>query len=215
MRWGHFSWRLAKPPQYGNSMVYLRRNKIMYEMSTKKEHLQGRRATVSEENNPLLISSRLMADLKNKGIRAFKKMTDEEQKKVWKWSTEVIGEYRSVLEADPSNIRNIEDLPFPKEDIKLAIKLSLPLYISKDMHSIVKLLKTAYKDLGTFQLIEDADKKELLARASLKRRASSQNNKTIYPLADKYTQLAVSEQKALLEEINDFVTDLEAIKLNN
>lgn len=187
----------------------------MYEMSTKKEHLQGRRATVSEENNLLLISSRLMADLKNKGIRAFKKMTDEEQKKVWKWSTEVIGEYRSVLEADPSNIRNIEDLPFPKEDIKLAIKLSLPLYISKDMHSIVKLLKTAYKDLGTFQLIEDADKKELLARASLKRRASSQNNKTIYPLADKYTQLAVSEQKALLEEINDFVTDLEAIKLNN
>jgi hypothetical protein len=215
MRWGHFSWRLAKPPQYGNSMVYLRRNKIMYEMSTKKEHLQGRRATVSEENNPLLISSRLMADLKNKGIRAFKQMTDEEQKKVWKWSTEVIGEYRSVLEADPSNIRNIEDLPFPKEDIKLAIKLSLPLYISKDMHSVVKLLKTAYKDLGTFQLIEDADKKELLARASLKRRASSQNNKTIYPLADKYTQLAVSEQKALLEEINDFVTDLEAIKLNN
>jgi hypothetical protein len=215
MSWGHFSWRLAKPPQYGNSMVYLRRNKIMYEMSTKKEHLQGRRATVSEENNPLLISSRLMADLKNKGIRAFKQMTDEEQKKVWKWSTEVIGEYRSVLEADPSNIRNIEDLPFPKEDIKLAIKLSLPLYISKDMHSIVKLLKTAYKDLGTFQLIEDADKKELLARASLKRRASSQNNKTIYPLADKYTQLAVSEQKALLEEINDFVTDLEAIKLNN
>jgi hypothetical protein len=215
MRWGHFSWRLAKPPQYGNSMVYLRRNKIMYEMSTKKEHLQGRRATVSEENNLLLISSRLMADLKNKGIRAFKQMTDEEQKKVWKWSTEVIGEYRSVLEADPSNIRNIEDLPFPKEDIKLAIKLSLPLYISKDMHSIVKLLKTAYKDLGTFQLIEDADKKELLARASLKRRASSQNNKTIYPLADKYTQLAVSEQKALLEEINDFVTDLEAIKLNN
>jgi hypothetical protein len=110
-------------------------------------------------------------------------------------------------------------MPFPKEDIKLAIKLSLPLYISKDMQSMVKKLKTAYREIGTFQFIEDADKKKLLSRANLRRRASSKNNKTIYPLSDKYsdkyTEIAVSEQKALLKEINDFVNNLQSIMPDN
>lgn len=184
-------------------------------MNTKKGRQENSESPAAEENNTLLISSKLMADLKNRGIEAFKQMTDDEQKSVWDWSKEVIRQYRSVLEAKPSNIRNIEDLPFPKEDIKLAIQLSLPLYITKDMQSVIKMLKNAYKDIGTFQFIEDVDKKELLARADLKRRASSQTNKTIYPLSDKYTELAVSEQKALLQEINDFVTDLESIMQDN
>jgi hypothetical protein len=78
------------------------------------------------------------------------------------------------------------------------------------MQNMVKKLKTAYMEIGTFQFIEDADKKELLSRADLKRRASSQNNKAIYPLSDQYTNMAVSEQKALLQEITDFVTDLKS-----
>jgi hypothetical protein len=184
-------------------------------MNTKKERQENPESPAAEENNTLLISSKLMADLKNRGIEAFKQMTDDEQKSVWDWSKEVIRQYRSVLEAYPANIRDIEDLPFPKDDIKLAIKLSLPLYLSKNMQSMVKMLKTAYREIGTFQLLDDVLNKELLARADLKRRASSQSNKTIYPLSDKYTQLAVSEQKALMQEINDFVTDLESIMRDN
>jgi hypothetical protein len=187
----------------------------MQKMNTKKEKTPNRKATADDKNNPLLISSKLMADLKNKGIIAFKKMTHDEQKKVWKWAKNVIQQYRGVIEANPSNIRNIEELPFSKEDIKLAIKLSLPLYISKDMQSVVKRLKTAYREIGTFQIIENLDKKEMLARADLKRKASSHSNKTIYPISDKYTALAVSEQKALLQDINDFVADLESIMRDN
>jgi hypothetical protein len=187
----------------------------MLKKNTKKENQQSRKSTVAEETDILLISSKLMADLKNKGILAFKQMTDDEQKKVWDWSKEVIQQYRSVLEADPSNIRNIEDLPFTKEDIKLAIRLSLPLYISKDMQSVVKMLKTVYKDIGTFQSIDDVDKKELRLRADPKRRTSSQETGTTYLLSDKYTELTISEQKALLQEINDFVADLESIMRNN
>jgi hypothetical protein len=196
-------------------VAFLRGAIEVLKMNAKKENQQGRKSPAAEKNNMLLISSKLMADLKNRGIMAFKQMTDDEQKDVWNWSKEVIQQYRSVLEAHPSNIRNIEDLPFPKDDIKLAIKLSLPLYLSKDMPSMVKMLKTAYKDLGTFQFIDDVDKKELLARADLKRKASSQNNKTIYPISDKYTELAISEQKALIQEINDFVADLESIMRDN
>ena len=187
----------------------------MLKMNIKKDYQQRRKTVAAEKNNALLISSKLLANLKNMGILAFKQMTEDEQKKVWNWSKEVIQQYRSVLEADPGNIRNIEDLPFPKEDIKLAIKLSLPLYISKDMQSVIKMLKTAYKDIGTFQFIDDGDKKVLQSRSDPKRRASSQNNGSTYPLSDKYTELIVSEQKALLQEVNDFVTDLDSIMQDN
>ena len=183
----------------------------MFNSKAKNKDRQGDQTAAAEENNSLLISSKLMADLKNKGIMAFKKMSDEEQKRVWKWCKEVVRQYRKLLEANPSNVRNIEDLPFPKEDIKLAIKLSLPLYLSKDMQSVVKMLKTAYRELGTFQLIENVDKKELLSRENLKSKASSQNDKTLYPLSDENSALAVSEQKALLQDINDFVNDLRSI----
>jgi hypothetical protein len=184
-------------------------------MKTKKENLQSGKDLAAEGNNALVISSKLMADLKNMGILAFKQMTDDEQKKVWSWSREVIRQYRTVLEADPSNIRNIDDLPFPKEDIKLAVKLSLPLYLSKDMQSVVKKLKTAYKDIGTFQFIGDTDKKELRSRVDPKRRASAPNGGATYPLYDKYAEVIISEQKALLHDINDFITDLESIMQNN
>lgn len=191
----------------------------MLKINTNKENQQNRKTSTSKEKDMLLVSSKLLVDLKNKGIMAFKKMTDEELKRVWEWSKEVIQQYRSLLETCPSNIRNVEDMPFPKEDIKLAIKLSLPLYISKDMQSMVKKLKTAYREIGTFQFIEDADKKKLLSRANLRRRASSKNNKTIYPLSDKYSdkyrEIAVSEQKALLKEINDFVNNLQSIMPDN
>ena len=187
----------------------------MLKMNAKKENRNGRKRSAAAESNSLLISSKLMADLKNRGIIAFKQMSDDEQKRVWHWSKEVIKQYRSVLEAHPSNIRNIENLPFPKEDVQLAIKLSLPFYLSKDTQSVVKRLKTAYREIGTFQHIEDVDKRELLSRENLKRKASSRYNKTIYPLSDKYTALAVSEQKALLQDINDFVADLESIMKDN
>ena len=187
----------------------------MLKMNEKKDYQQRRKTVAAEKNNALLISSKLLANLKNMGILAFKQMTEDEQKKVWNWSKEVIQQYRSVLEADPGNIRNIEDLPFPKEDIKMAIKLSLPLYISKDMQNVIKMLKTAYKDIGTFQFIDDGDKKVLQSRSDPKRRASSQNNGSTYPLSDKYTELIVSEQKALLQEVNDFVTDLDSIMQDN
>lgn len=183
----------------------------MPKMKTKKEDKQSRKASAVAKKNTLLISPKLLANLRNKGIIAFKQMTDDEQKEVWKWSKGVIRQYKSTLEADPSNIRNIKDLPFPKEDIQLAIKLALPLYISKDMQSAVKMLKTAYKEIGTFQVIENENKKELLNKTDPKHRRSFADNKTINPLSDKHIDITISEQKVLLQEINDFVNDLEAI----
>ena len=190
-------------------------NEKIFKLKTGKNVRRALRNEIAGKNDMLLISSSLLANLKNMGILAFKQMTDAEQKTVWKWSKEVIRRYRSVLEAHPGNIRDVEDLPFPKEDIKLAIKLSLPLYISKDMQSMVKMLKTSYKEIGTFQIIDDSDKKRLPSRENSDRRSPSQNNRKVYPVTDKYTEIAVSEKKALLQEINDFVTDLESTMRSN
>ena len=77
------------------------------------------------------------------------------------------------------------------------------------------LLKTSYKEIGTFQIIDDSDKKRLPSRENSDRRSPSQNNRKVYPVTDKYTEIAVSEKKALLQEINDFVTDLESTMRSN
>jgi hypothetical protein len=187
----------------------------MFKPKKRNKDRQRSQSAAVKEDDMLLVSPKLLANLKNKGILAFKHMTDDEQKKVWKWSQKVVQRYRNVLETHTGNIRNLEDLPFPKEDIKLAIKLSLPLYLSKDMQSMVKILKNAYKEIGTFQNMDDFDDPKLPSRADSKRKSSEQRTKTTYPLADKYTELTISEQKALMQEINDFVTDLESTMRND
>ncbi|MEJ2286417.1 MAG: hypothetical protein P8X85_22800, partial [Desulfobacterales bacterium] len=125
------------------------------------------------ETGKIAISSRLKAELKDKGILAFKQLTDDEQKRVWQWCNEVVRLYRGVLETDRRNIRNVESLPFPKEDIKLALKISLPLYISKGMHSMVRKLKNLYQETGTFQNIDPKDHAILSAATTAKKKEIS------------------------------------------
>jgi hypothetical protein len=55
-------------------------------------------------------------------------MSEEEQRRVWDWSQEVIRHYRKTLERNPANIRSVDELFLPIEEIKLTIELSLPLY---------------------------------------------------------------------------------------
>ena len=162
------------------------------------------------KDNTLVMPSRLIADLKNNGIVAFKQMTDNEQKLVWNWAREVIRQYRNVLEADQSNIRSIEDLPSSRDDIKLAIKLSLPLYISKNMQSMVRILKTAYKEIGAFQTV---DSKVVEGRSSVPAKKGEEpieeQNQNDLPAEDSIMELIVSEKKALLQEINQFIIQIE------
>ena len=68
----------------------------------------------------------LLARLKEKGVATLDRLSEEELTGVWEWSRSVIRAYRSILEADPRNVRDISELPFEKDDIKLAIKIALP-----------------------------------------------------------------------------------------
>jgi len=183
----------------------------MVNQNTGKKDCQDSQTAAVKKKDVLIISSKLLADWKYRGITAFKQMTDDDRRQVWQWSKAVLRQYLSKLETDPSNIRNVKSLPFPKEDIKLAIKLALLIYISKDMQRMVKKLKAAYKEIGTFQPIDVQDNTKSFCKKTARCAASLQNNKTICPQSEQYTEISVSEKKALLQEINDFVTDLEAL----
>jgi len=145
-----------------------------------------------------------MRNLKAKGLYAFKDMSEEEQRRVWDWSKEVIRHYRKTLERNPANIRSVDELPFHKEEIKLAIELSLPLYAQKNIHRMVKTLKTNYKELGVFQSIEPEDKEKLRTISVRQDKTSAKQNSEVLEIHEKYMEMVISEKKSLLEEINNF-----------
>ena len=102
----------------------------------------------------------LLKVFKSKGLSAFKNMNEKEQKAIINWSKKVIRQYTSLIDNDLSNIKDVADLPYPKEDIKFAIKMMLPIYISNGPPNMVKKLKLAYQELGSFQQIDLGDKKK-------------------------------------------------------
>ena len=159
-----------------------------------------------------LSRKKLLQTLKKRGLAAFKNMSAEEQRRVWDWTKDVILQYRKVLERNPANVRPVEELPFSKEEIMLAIKLSLPLYAQKNIRSMVKNLKTIYKELGVFQSI-DTDDKEKLKKTSVRQdKASAKQYREALEIHEKYMEMVVSEKKSLVEEINNFVNRMEALR---
>ena len=77
------------------------------------------------------------------------------------------------------------DLPFPKEEIRLAIKVLLPAYLDKASVDVLDELKEKYVGLGAFQKMGQPE--------------------------DALMELIISEQKILLEEINAFINDLSTL----
>jgi len=177
-----------------------------------KISFKGRSRNPKVDNkNPPAISPNLLARLKKKKIALFQQLTEDEQRTIWEWSREVIRQYRITLESNPSNVRNVRELPFSKDDIKLAIKIALPLYVSKDLQRMIKVLKTAYRELGAFQVIDPSETEKAISTNSSSKRSSSAGKKRSIFKSDAYIESIISEKKALLDEINIFVNDLEAL----
>jgi hypothetical protein len=167
----------------------------------------GRHKRSGEFELPV-ISPKFAAKLRKREIAAFQKLSEKEQARVWEWSRKIIREYRSTLESNPNNLRDVKDLPAPKDDIKLAIKIALPVYVSKDLQLMIKVLKNAYKELGAFQPLDRMKNPNTSGRPSELKSKNDDRRSDVTSDAD--TALIVSEKKALIEEINNFVTDLES-----
>jgi hypothetical protein len=144
------------------------------------------------------------------GFYALKNMKKDEQKKVWDWAREVIRQYDQVLEKNPTSVKPAALLPASKENIELAIKVSLPFYITKNLNKMIAKLTYLYQELGAFQDFDPED----MAKIAEERFSNKNNIKSKLPeavsLYNRFMDLSVAEKKRLLEEINQYVNDVKA-----
>jgi hypothetical protein len=157
-------------------------------------------------------SAAVLQDLLNlsagERFHALKNMKKDEQKKLWDWAGEVISQYDQVLEKNPTSVKPAALLPFSKETVELAIKVSLPFYITKNLNKMIAKLTNLYQELGAFQ---DFDPEEM-AKIAEERFSKKNDIKSQLPEAvsryNRFMDLSVAEKKRLLEEINQYVNDV-------
>ncbi|MGD2186737.1 MAG: hypothetical protein PVI71_11450 [Desulfobacterales bacterium] len=153
----------------------------------------------------------LLKDFKRKGPSTLNDMNEKEQKAVISWSNNVTRQYTNLIDNDLSNVKDIEDLPYPKEDIKLAIKILLPIYISKGPLNMVKKIKLAYQELGSFQQFDPGDKTRIQRSKISKDTNSSKKIRENLTIYDEYLKLSISERKGLFQEIENYIDDLKYV----
>ncbi len=147
----------------------------------------------------------LVNSLRKKGMAALKYMNKAEQKQLWNWSQEVVGQYENTIKNTLTIIKGIKDLPFPKEDIKNAIKIFILLYRRSGSEETIEILKSLFVGLASFQEIDPEDK-EVLHKVNLN--DSEELNQKISPIYQKYIDIVVAERKILELEIRLFISDI-------
>ena len=142
----------------------------------------------------------LVNSLRKKGITAILTMNKQAQMTLSNWAHDLVNQYHAVLKNNPMKIKDIMKLPCSKLDAKLAIKILLMASAKKALEDdVVVDLKNKFVSLGSFQSI---DKQDLLKLTDV----------SSFPELNKYMNLIISEQKALLHEINGFIEDIGKIK---
>ena len=142
----------------------------------------------------------LLNSLRKKGITAILTMDKKAQLTLSNWAHDLMNQYHAVLKSNPMKIKDIMKLPCSKLDAKLAIKILLMASAKKALEDdVVVDLKNKFVSLGSFQSIDKQDLLKLMDVSSI-------------PQLNKYMNLIISEQKALLHEINGFIEDIGKIK---
>lgn len=177
---------------------------------------------------------KLVADLKREGLMAAKGMSEQERDKVYQWAEPVIQQYGSTMTRYSELVNDVRVLPYPKEDIKLAIRFGLTSSVANEDQHGIELLKGGYMKLGSFQEIAPADLGNLNARTpgslqgqlkDMPRAVEDVTAEDMQRMKDigrlfmdssatftKYMTKVQEETQALLLEINRYVTGLESVQ---
>ncbi len=147
--------------------------------------------------------------LRMKGISAISSMDAAEQVQVATWAQEVFDSYGSVLEKYPSKIKDVSRLPCTKQDIKIAIKVLLPIWIAKESEDMINVLKDRYTRLSTFQKITAEDKEATTGEVGGVDQKSESIDISASSTGHKYMDIILAEQKVLLDEINSYINELQ------
>ena len=82
--------------------------------------------------------------MRERGFSALTEMTQSEQVQVVNWAQDVFNQYRNVIDKYPEKIKSSADLPFHKEEIRIAIKTLLPAYLDPASKNTLQELKEKY-----------------------------------------------------------------------
>jgi len=155
----------------------------------------------------------LLNRLRKTEITAILTMNKKAQKTVLNWANNLVNQYDAILKNSPMKLKDIAGLPYSKMDAKLAIKLLMLTAVEKKLEdNTVVNLKDKFVSLGSFQSIDQKDIVELIQYISDIQKKSMDADTPSFPELNKYMNLIISEQKALLEEINSFIRDIRRIK---
>ena len=154
-------------------------------------------------------------DFRHKGISAIANRSKDEQTIIVNWARDVVDHYGSFLNEYPMKIKNLVDLPYPKENIRIAIKTLVPAYLAKGSDDIVNLLKERYVGLCAFQEISQEDKETIIKESNEIDEKSESTDSSLFPTYHEYMQLIISNQKIFLEDINSFINDLKIQKTDS
>ena len=162
--------------------------------------------------NPLFVIEDFLKQFKNHGISVLAELDKDDQAQIVNWAQEVVNQFGSILKENPMKIKNLVDLPYPKEDLKIAIKVLLPAYIAKGSDEVVSLLKDRYVRLSAFQEISQEDKDTIIREVNNIDPKSDSAENELFPTYHKYMEIVVSEQKLLIDEIKIYINDLQIQK---
>ena len=155
----------------------------------------------------------ILKELRKTGITAILTMNKKEQITVSNWAHDLVNQYDAILKNNPMKLKDIAELPCSKMDAKLAIKLFLLASIEKGLKdNTVAKLKDTFVRLGTFQSVDPEDIAKLTKHLSYIQKQPMDADTSSFPELNKYMDLILSEQKALLDEINSFIGDILKIK---
>jgi hypothetical protein len=151
-------------------------------------------------------------EIKDAGIFAIAHESEQKQAIITKWAQDISDRYLSVLKKHPAKIRNIVELPVSKEEVKIAIKISLISHVMRKSDEMVEILKDRYISIGEFQDIDPDDKEIIIEEVSNIDQQLESAYESVFPNYHKYMEVIISEQNTLLEDVNNFINDLKELK---
>ena len=166
-------------------------------------------------SNKKKISSKIekpLNEIKDKGIFALTRMSDKNQVMITKWAQDIFDRYESVLESQPTKIKNIVELPASKQEVKIAIKILLTVYFLKESDEKVDSLKDRYISIGAFQNIDLEDRGKKIYEVNNFEEELESDYASVFPEYHKHIEVIISEQNVLLDDVNNFLNDLKELE---
>jgi hypothetical protein len=138
------------------------------------------------------------------------RMSKAETLELWEWAVKVNDRYAELLSGTHRDVRDVNQLPFSKDKIKLALKLLLLTQAAVGKKEMVQILMDRYVNLAIFQAIPEEALQQMAMDAE--NHTDKSNRFTTHDAHNALVETVVAEKKQLLVEIENSFRRLEAVK---